>query len=206
MIRIIERESCWRKAYAFACTVNRITTPFRIFSKRTRVSSRLNRLKYKGDLSVIPLIVSEVSGNSFICGFLEGGILIPVPPSKERKVQPVYELSRALAGAFNLEYIEDAIPCIIVDITESLSEEDRFKSREHPQHYVPSTEVLSSVDRKRKIILFDDLYDTGATMMSASRSLSELGFTDINVFTLGYSAAARKRFMKNRSFIMGENN
>lgn len=197
MIRIWEEEVHFHKGYAFACTENTVATPYRLIFKKTKTSEYLRRLKYSDDFSVIVPIVSEIAANNEAREFLEGGILIAVPPAKKRNIQPVEQLAQALSVKLSLNYIADAIPCEIVDTTNPIPETQRAKNRDYVHYYIPDTEKLRDVRRDAKIILFDDYYDTGSTMRCAAGALEDIGFTNVNVFTVGYTKAAKKRFMQN---------
>ena len=145
---------------------------------------------------IVP-IVSEIAAYNEAREFLEGGILIAVPPAKKRDIQPVEQLAQALSVKLSLNYIADAIPCEIVDTTDPIPETQRAKNRDYVHYYIPDTEKLRDVRRDAKIILFDDYYDTGSTMRCAAGALEDIGFTNVNVFTVGYTKAAKKRFMQN---------
>lgn len=97
MIRIWEEEVHFHKGYAFACTENTIATPYRLIFKKTKISEYLKRLKYRDDFSVIQPIISQIATNKKVRKFLEGGILVAIPPTQNRDVQPVEQLAKTLA-------------------------------------------------------------------------------------------------------------
>lgn len=96
-----------------------------------------------------------------------------------------------------MSYIPDAIPCEVVDTTTPVPQKQHSKNRIYVQYYIPDSEVLSSLDRNAKIILFDDYYDTGETIASAASAMQAIGFSNINVFTLVCSKSVKRRFMRN---------
>ena len=85
MIRIWEEEVHFHKGYAFACTENTIATPYILIFKKTKISEYLKRLKYQDDFSVIQPIVSQIAKNKKARKFLDGGIPVAIPPTKNRK-------------------------------------------------------------------------------------------------------------------------
>ena len=134
MIRIWEEEVHFHKGYAFACTENTVATPYRLIFKKTKISEYLRRLKNSKDFSVILPIVSEIAANKEAREFLEDGILIAVPPTKKRAIQPIEQLAQALSIKLSLNYIADAIPCEIVDTTDPIPETQRAKKRFMQNH------------------------------------------------------------------------
>ncbi len=201
MIRIAEKDSCWNKAYGFSCTENIVEIEDFSFSKKPKITQYLHDLKYRNDFSVIPEITAIIRKKYTAKRFLSGGFLISIPPSRERPKQPIEMLAEALAETFNMTYIKDAIPCAVVDTTTPVANNQHAKSRKFNHYYVPDSELLKDIDRKSKIILFDDFYDTGGTMKNVASEMQALGFENINVFTICYTKSAKRRITLNKMLL-----
>lgn len=107
-------------------------------------------------------------------------MIIPVPPTKPRKVQPVLELCLAIARKVGK-------PCQLGCITkvQGASEMKNIKSR------VDKNCLLKGkikVDRRKvdgkKILLFDDLYDMGATLSAIAEALFNAGAKKVLALTI----------------------
>lgn len=149
-------------------------------TKRSDIGELLYRLKYRSDMSTVPSIVDAVA--SFLNSWNPGvGLIVPVPPSRTRASQPVLVVADALAQQLGL-------PCASTCVT---------RVRDVPElknvyDYDERTRLLTdthSVDKAelqgRKILLFDDLYRSGATMNAISAALYDQGgATDVFALTI----------------------
>jgi predicted amidophosphoribosyltransferase len=139
-------------------------------TKRSEIGELLYRLKYQSDQSVIAEIVEAAA--AFIATWSPGvQIVVPVPASRARAVQPVLLLGDALAKRLGLPFVSDAIA----------------KAREVPElknvhDYNERIQLLAgahAVDRAKvqtlRVLLFDDLYRSGATMNAISAALYDHG-------------------------------
>jgi len=149
-----------------------------VFStKYTEIGEVLYRLKSKSDKSVISEILDTAS--SFlkdtwkIAGELN--FIIPVPPSNTaRKFQPVVELAKGLGGRLTIPVVMDALRKIkktpqlkgVVDYSERM------------RILQGAFTVTESLTRGKRILLFDDLYRSGATLGIITQTLMEQGKTD----------------------------
>jgi hypothetical protein len=66
---------------------------------------------------------------------LEGGILVAIPPTQKRDVQPVEQLAKTLAVKLSINYITDAFSCEIVETTKPIPKDQRAKNRKYI-HYL----------------------------------------------------------------------
>ena len=128
---------------------------------------------------------------------MEGGILVAIPPTQKRDVQPVEQLAKTLAVKLSINYITDAFSCEIVETTKPIPKDQRAKNRKYIHYFVPDTKKLEEIKRDANIILFDDYFDTGTTLKYAAIALKDIGFSNVNIFTVGYTKAAIKRFIQN---------
>lgn len=143
--------------------------------RRTPIGERLYRLKYQFDRSQIePLAhgLADVLATRIVRPSLQA--IIPVPPSNtERPFQPVLELAHRLAELTQIplvaDYLVKAKPTPMLKNIESARGrrqelEGAFLVRD-PQRLAGAW-----------VLLFDDLYQTGATLEVATTVLKEQGY------------------------------
>jgi len=149
-------------------------------TKRSEVGELLYQLKYKSDASAVASIVETVA--AFVASWKPGvDLIVPVPPSRPRASQPVLVLADALAKRLNL-------PCAPSCVT---------RTRDVPElknvyDYNERTRLLAgahTVDKAqvqgRKVLLFDDLYRSGATMNAITAALyDDGGAADVFALTI----------------------
>jgi len=70
-------------------------------TQRSALGELIYRLKYKGDVGSIPSIV-ETAAHFIREWGVSLDLIIPMPPSKQRLVQPVFEIASALASTFGI--------------------------------------------------------------------------------------------------------
>lgn len=145
-------------------------------TKRSDLGELLYKLKYKQDKNVLTDIIG-ISADFLINKWSISGILdgvIPMPPSRtHRKLQPVIEISRGISLALKTPLFEDILR----------------KRREQPElkrvfDYHDRLEILKdnfvSIDRfglikGKQILLFDDLFRSGATLNAATEAIYKEG-------------------------------
>lgn len=146
---------------------------------RSEAGELAYRLKYQEDLSALPALVEQAT--ALIADhpeLAEVDAVVPVPPSKPRSHDPVSSFTNALAQQLDLEFL----PVLI-------------KSRQtHPQkemHTLAQKRVnvagafnLKSPIKGKRLLVIDDLYDSGATLEEIYRLLCRSGATGVCVLTL----------------------
>ena len=97
-------------------------------------------------------------------------MIVPVPPSGHRPVQPVIILARGIGKALGLPVVES------VTTTRPANQLKGVMERERRNELL---EGLYAVDRNvtadKSILLFDDLYRSGATLNAATDLLMNQG-------------------------------
>ncbi len=147
------------------------------------VSSLLQRLKYRGDISVLPAL-QEIIGLSAPSSPAEEDRIIPVPLHIHRLRQRGFNQALLLA----LIFFPERKSCILKDTLQRI------------RHTVPQTGLDGTARRRnmskafvvrheeevrgRKIILIDDVYTTGTTVAECSRVLLAAGAREVCVLTL----------------------
>lgn len=137
---------------------------------RTELGELLYLLKYRADASVVAAIVDALAG--FVAGWKPGAdLVIPVPPTRQRVVQPVLILAQAVAARLGLQFATESVRKAR-DVPE-LKDVQGFEQR------VQLLEGAHTVDRAsvagRRVLLFDDLYRSGATMNAIASALYDEG-------------------------------
>lgn len=148
-------------------------------TERSEIGELLYRLKFRGDVSAVDLIVS--AAERFLRPRLRSfDLIVPVPPSGERKVQPVALLAREIGRVLGV----GVNSC--VRLTRPPSE---LKGVVEPATRRELLHGLHAVEPKcvwdRDVLLFDDLYRSGATMNAIARLLlDEGGASSVRAFAI----------------------
>ncbi len=142
------------------------------------IGDLLYHLKYRNDRSTIDQIVEATTG--FLRTWKpDVDLLVPVPATRERASAPVDSLARALAKAMDLQLCEKCV--LKIKKTGELKSVDDYDER------VELLKDAFKVDKEsvkgRKILLFDDLYRSGATLEAITSVLYSQGET-ASVFVL----------------------
>jgi len=138
-------------------------------TKRSVLGELLYRMKYKEDCSATAEIVEAVvsvlkqSQNKF-------DVLVPVPPSGNRRVQPVLILAKSIGEALNLPVAD------CVSTTRSTKQLKGVMDSEKRKELLEGLYTVESKHTQRKsILLFDDLYRSGSTMNAITELLMMKG-------------------------------
>lgn len=188
-VRPIKIEGNWEAGYAL--DVHTVSSQFLGYdelgmamfaTERSQIGDLLYHLKYRCDKSVIPEIVRLVTESSSF-RTEEIDVIIPVPPSHtNRPFQPVVEIARAIAAKLNLPVLEDAVKK--VKDTPELKNVEDFEQRKkllEGAFEVSQVGVLSG----KTVLLFDDLYRSGATLSALTSVLYDHGKAEsVKVLTL----------------------
>jgi hypothetical protein len=105
--------------------------------------------------------------------------VIPVPPSQQRLADPVTVLAQALAAELKLPAWAN-----VLTKTRVTCPQKEMTSLAQKRANVAGAFALKRDVRGKRIILIDDLYDSGATLEEAARVLSQGGAASVIVLTL----------------------
>jgi competence protein ComFC len=134
---------------------------------RSPVGELLYRLKYRDDRSVVDEIAETAA--AFVRGWLPPiDLVAPVPPSRERTTQPVLVVAAELAGRLAVPLAQCIRRTRIVpQLKDVFDYDERWRLLEGLH------EVDDGVVRGKRVLLFDDLFRSGATMNSITAGLYE---------------------------------
>ena len=166
-------EGNWTKGWAFDLhTISSRPTGYsqsgRLIFDTTRpeMGELINRLKYRGEREVIGEIISLLAPIKNIDTF---DVIIPVPSSKGRNFQPAAAIAEALGKQRGVRVLKDYL---------SKSGKDEIKNIENPENRPEMVKKQISISGKddlsgKKVLLLDDVYDTGATLNFCCTILKE---------------------------------
>ena len=148
-------------------------------TKRSEVGELLYRLKYRGDKSVVQELVEAVAA---AVGQPSEKIeaIVPVPFSTPRDVQPVTILAEAIGQRLGIP---------VADCVKRTRELTQLKDVYDLDERLKLLEGAHTVDKAavngKKVLLFDDLYRSGATMNAITTLLyDEGGARDVVALTI----------------------
>ena len=140
-------------------------------AKRSEMGELLYRLKYKGDKSVLKMIVNTVS--AFISSRdLAVDLLVPVPPSSvDRPVFPPLAVAEGVGARLSISVCSD---CVVK--VKSTPELKNVRDRKERLGLLEDAYRASEPDLAgKKVLLIDDLYRSGATLSAVTNALYEGG-------------------------------
>jgi len=136
---------------------------------RSQLGELVYRIKYRADSTALPPIVETVAG--FVTGWgIRPAVVLPIPPSKLRSFQPVLEIASELAKGLGVHL--DTTTLTKVKPTAQMKDVGDYGAR------VAALEASFTSGQElqgRGILLIDDLFQSGATMNVAARTLKQQG-------------------------------
>jgi predicted amidophosphoribosyltransferase len=190
-INPVEIEGRWRKGYALDRHV--VSSEFigyneaghpQFDTKRSEIGELLYRLKYQNDQSTISPLVEAAA--TYLAKWNPGvNALVPVTPSRQRKVQPIITLGAAVAEKLGIEFASDWI-----SRTGTLPELKNIGHDERIRLLQGAHTVNKNKVERRKILILDDLFQTGATLNAIAAALYDQG-SAAEVYALALTRAGR---------------
>jgi predicted amidophosphoribosyltransferase len=160
-----------------------------LWPDRTNIAEMLYQLKYnKKDKSKIEPLAEE------ICKFMKTRLvtkwlstIIPVPPSDtEREFQPVIEIAKSIGNKLKIDVCND---CVLKTKNTSFMKNMTLEERERKLNGI--FEVKSNLIKNKKVLLFDDIYQTGSTLKEITKVLYSEGHVQ-NVYVLTITKTTTK--------------
>ena len=156
-------------------------------TRRSEVGELLYRLRYHLDTTAIPEIVAAAAS---LFELWNPGIelIVPVPPSRVRSMQPVLRVGSILAERLNVPF---ASTCV-TRVREVPELKNVYDYHERLRLLAGAHTVDRTMVQRRRVLLFDDLYRSGATLNEITALLYDQGgAADVFALTLTQTRSNR---------------
>ncbi|WP_022931128.1 ComF family protein [Treponema bryantii] len=181
----------WIEGYAFSVhTIYSIYTGENEYghpqfdTKRSPMGELVYQLKYKQNISVLPEIIKLLKSDNTFLEYINKDFVIMVPATnKNRKFQPVEVVADAIGKEFNIKIIKNMIEA---DNHVEIKQVEKAKKIDILKSSYSYSENLS-VNKESKIIIFDDVYDSGSTMNVVADLLQQNGYKNLYAFALTHT-------------------
>ena len=152
----------------------------RSHTDRSPIGQSLYNLKYGQNFSEIENMVNILSSNEDFKNFIkEIDVIVPAPPSnKYRHLQPVILVTQEIARMFNKELRQDIFISSHSEEMKNIDTDEKYDRIKNALH------IKGELDKSKAILLFDDVFDSGSTLMAMTNIMIEKGYNNIFVFTL----------------------
>jgi predicted amidophosphoribosyltransferase len=148
-------------------------------TQRSEIGELLYRLKYRSDQSVVDTII-ETAVKFIALWNPTLNFILPTPPSKlGRPYQPVLEIAKRLGLRLNIALCKDCL----VKVKDTPELKNVYDYDERLRLLEDAYSVDSSILKGQNVLLFDDLYRSGATLNAITDALYMKGEA-ANVYVL----------------------
>lgn len=157
-------------------------------TKYSDMGGLLNRLKYKSDKSVLRIII-DTAAEFLNSKSWSVDLIIPVPPSREtRAFQPVIAVGKGVSKFTGIKLCTDCV----VKIKKTPELKDIYEFNKRVEILKDAYAVAKREVEGRNILLFDDLYRSGATLNAITQALKDKGKAK-EVYALTLTITRRRR-------------
>ncbi|RPI78091.1 MAG: ComF family protein [Desulfobacteraceae bacterium] len=142
-------------------------------TKRSEMGELLYRLKYQSDKSplkeILSVIEKFVNTEWKIAKILDG--IVPVPPSRGRVFQPVLEVAKGISVLLHIPLYEG----YLVKVKETPELKNVFDYQKRMESLNNAFIAENPSLKGKNVLVFDDLYRSGATCNAITRVLYQSG-------------------------------
>jgi predicted amidophosphoribosyltransferase len=145
---------------------------------RSEIGDLLFKLKYRNDQSAINELAKAAA--TYLAKWKpDVDLLLPVTPSKVRAKQPVFLVGEEIAKRMNIPFSNE-----FVTRREALPELKNISRDERLRLLKGAHGVQKDKVKGRKILLFDDLFQSGSTMSAITSALLDANVKKVFALTL----------------------
>ncbi len=145
---------------------------------RSEIGEALFKLKYRNDHSVVDEI-SNAAVEHLEKWKPNFNLLIPATPSKIRAKQPVFLIAEKIAKKMGVNFSTD-----IVTRREALPELKNLSHEERTNLLKNAHDVQKSMAAGKRVLIVDDLFQSGSTMNAMCEVLRQAGCTEVFALTI----------------------
>lgn len=139
---------------------------------RSELGELLYKLKYRADPSAVDSIAETAAEFLAEKWRVNVDLIVPVPPSDtSRKRQPVLEVATAISDRTGIELCLDGL----VKVKQTPQLKNVFDFKERVVALADAFTVEKAKIRGKRVLLFDDLFRSGATMNTITECLTTDG-------------------------------
>lgn len=148
-------------------------------TRRTEVGDLLYRLKYRNDATALEEI--GIVAEKFIRSWrIKFDVIVPAPPTRTRRVQPLHQIADELARRFNVPVVK-----AVSKKTPGAAElKDLREFHEREAVLKDALTVNARAIAGKSVLLLDDLIRSGATLGAVAAALANAGAAIIFAFAL----------------------
>lgn len=182
MSKLNSKKDCKRHIYLS----KNFTYHMHIFPYDESIRKNIIQYKFSDQAYRYKSFVKFMLKDKKICGFLKKyDIIIPVPISKERKIQRGYNQSELIVKEIAKNIPNINIGTDILYKIKNTPQQSSLNKEQRKYNLIDAYEVRNVEKIKnKKILLFDDIYTTGSTVEECSKILKLSGAYEIGVLTL----------------------
>ena len=154
---------------------------------RGPVRALVHGIKYRGETHLWRDVRLVLERAEELLAFLAGAVLVPVPLHRRKRRERGFNQSRLLADILASLSGAEAVEEVLVRIIDTESQ-TRFDRRERMGNLKNAFAICpkSSLSRKKRYVLIDDVFTTGSTLNACARTLRRGGVRKVDVATLGH--------------------
>ncbi|MBM3153230.1 MAG: hypothetical protein FJZ96_13675, partial [Chloroflexi bacterium] len=146
---------------------------------RSGIGELAFRLKYQGDLSTLPSLVEQALALvTEQPDLIRVDAVLPVPPSKVRETDPV----QAFCGALS-DKIKIPMQTTLAKTRQTQAQKELKTLAQKRANVAGAFTIKGNITGKR-VLVVDDLFDSGATLEEVARLLLKKGAACVNILTL----------------------
>ena len=162
-----------------------------IYPKRTEIGEMLYQLKYNQDKSKIEPLANkafEFMKTRLVTNWLS--YIVPVPSSNNtRLIQPVPEIAKLLGKKLDIPINYD---CLLKVKTTEFMKDNNISAIEKEKKLKGVYKIKDQTFKNKKILLFDDVCQTGSTLKEITKVLYDEGKVE-NVYALTITKTTSKK-------------
>lgn len=178
-------KNCYQELQKYRIKTNIRTERFHLLKYEGIIREKMIAYKFGDKSYLYNLFYKILIDDKSACEFLKSyDIIIPVPIHKKRKWQRGYNqselIARKISSELKIPIVTDVLKKQINTLPQStLDKMDRAKNAQNVYNVENRLKILN-----KKVLIFDDIYTTGATAQECKKVLKIAGANKVGVMTI----------------------